>query len=184
MICIRAEFRVSETQQGCRVAVTTGQFVSGLTLSRNRSKKRGMTVIPVGYPDGMYRVGPLARLNVPVPENLVARVLIVAYGNPLRSDDGAAWKAAEELSQQQLLGHVEKVMNHQLTPELALAVSGASRVVFVDAAREGVPGEIASVALKPQQGSCVFTHQFSPAAILSAARQVYGKCPDGFAVSI
>jgi hydrogenase maturation protease len=75
-------------------------------------------------------------------------------------------------------------MNHQLTPELALAVSGASRVVFVDAAREGVPGEIASVALKPQQGSCVFTHQFSPAAILSAARQLYGKCPEGFAVSI
>jgi hydrogenase maturation protease len=111
-------------------------------------------------------------------------VLIVAYGNPLRSDDGAAWKAAEELSQQQLPGHVEIVMNHQLTPELALAVSGASRVVFVDAAREGVPGEIASVALKPQQGSWVFTHQFSPAAILSAARQLYGKCPDGFAVSI
>jgi hydrogenase maturation protease len=114
----------------------------------------------------------------------MSRVLIVAYGNPLRSDDGAAWKAAEELSQQQLLGHVEIVMNHQLTPELALAVSSASRVVFVDAAREGVPGEIASVALKPQQGSCVFTHQFSPAAILSAARQLYGKCPDGFAVSI
>ena len=39
----------------------------------------------------------------------MARVLIVAYGNPLRSDDGVAWRAADLLAEKFSIPEVEMV---------------------------------------------------------------------------
>jgi hydrogenase maturation protease len=115
---------------------------------------------------------------------MVQRILVVAYGNPLRSDDGLAWHVAEELSRLDLPEGVEIVTRHQLTPELAQAVSEASYVLFLDAARPGVPGEIVSTQIRPQKQSSVFTHEFSPASILGAAKELYGHCPEALALSL
>jgi len=112
------------------------------------------------------------------------RILIIAYGNPLRCDDGLAWRIAEKLSEQNLTSDVEIVMCHQLTPELALPASQASLVLFIDAARAGIPGEIASVLVEPQRASSVFTHEFSPSTILNLAQGLYARCPEAFAISL
>lgn len=114
----------------------------------------------------------------------MCRVLIVAYGNPLRCDDGLAWRAAEELSKQNLGPDVQVVTAHQLTPELAESVSQASSVIFIDAAQSGVPGEIVLTPLLPQTQSSVFTHDFSPSAILSLSEELYGKCPEAHSLSL
>ena len=113
----------------------------------------------------------------------MTHALIVAYGNPLRSDDGLAWKAADELSQRNP-SDLEIVTVHQLTPELALAVSEASLVLFLDAAHTGVPGEIAVERLRPRAEHSSFTHAFSPATILSLAQELYGKRPEAYVLSI
>ena len=76
----------------------------------------------------------------------MSRVLIVAYGNPLRCDDGLAWSAAEMLAPG-LPGDVEIITRHQLTPELAFPVSQAASVLFIDAAHSGAPGELLSATV-------------------------------------
>jgi|ERR1700680_4110080 len=112
------------------------------------------------------------------------RILILAYGNPLRCDDGLAWRAAEELSHLDLPNGVEIITRHQLTPELALPVSQAGTVLFIDAAQHGVPGEIRSGPVKPQRSSSAFTHEFSAGTILSLAKELYSACPNAFAISL
>jgi len=114
----------------------------------------------------------------------VPRILIIAYGNPLRGDDGVAWRAAELLSQAGLPPGVEILTCHQLTPELAPAVSEAAGVLFVDAARSGPPGEVMTAAIEPQAQPSSFTHEFFPASILQLARELYGRAPQAFAVSL
>jgi hydrogenase maturation protease len=112
------------------------------------------------------------------------RVLIIAYGNPLRSDDGLAWHAAEELRRRKLYSEIEIITRHQLTPELSHAVSESDLVIFVDATREGEPGELICEPLVPRPLSRSFSHELSAPGILNLANQLYGKCPDGFLVSI
>ena len=66
----------------------------------------------------------------PSLEASCARILIVAYGNPLRCDDRLAWCAAEELSTADLPADVEIITSHQLTPELAQS-SESSILCFI-----------------------------------------------------
>jgi hydrogenase maturation protease len=114
----------------------------------------------------------------------LARVLIIAYGNPLRSDDGLAWRLADDLSQHDLPDDVEIIIRHQLTPELASDVSQASTVLFVDAAQTGIPGEIVAASIKPEFQPSSFTHDCSPGGMLSVTQKLYGKCPEAFAISL
>ena len=64
------------------------------------------------------------------------RVLIVAYGNPLRSDDGVGWVVAEELRRRLASPEVEVLRLQQLLPEVAESLSRADAVIFVDASRD------------------------------------------------
>jgi hydrogenase maturation protease len=61
-----------------------------------------------------------------------ARVLIIGYGNSLRSDDAAGIKVAETIATWQL-PHVRSLAVHQLTPELAAELAAVELVIFVDA---------------------------------------------------
>ena len=112
------------------------------------------------------------------------RVLIIAYGNPLRCDDGLAWHVAEKLSHLPLPEHVEVITQHQLTPELAFPVSRAGTVVFVDAAQAGVPGEIRCEPIAPGPVASSLTHQFPAGAILHLAQKLYGAVPRAFVLSL
>lgn len=112
------------------------------------------------------------------------RVLIVACGNPLRCDDGLAWRAVEELHRLCLPQAVEIIAQHQLTPELASPVSQVERVLFLDAARRGQPGELRCEPVLPLHASGAFTHDFSTASILSLSQELYGKAPQAYVISL
>jgi len=111
-------------------------------------------------------------------------ILVIAYGNPLRCDDGLAWHVAERLAELNLSSDVEVITCHQLTPEMALPVSRAATVLFIDAACVGTPGEITSERSEPQASSCAFTHTMSPGAILNMAQELYGSSGEGFTISL
>ena len=68
------------------------------------------------------------------------RIVIVAYGNPLRSDDGLAWRAAEQLEKKVSEPDVEIFTLHQLTPEVAETCRRFQCVIFVDAASRADAG--------------------------------------------
>ncbi len=113
------------------------------------------------------------------------RVLIVAYGNPLRSDDGLAWRAADELEGKFLESDVEILRLHQLAPELAEAVSRFKAVIFVDAAAAGTrpAGEVRCEEILLSARESRFSHHLSADAVVALARQLYGATARAFSVT-
>jgi hydrogenase maturation protease len=114
-------------------------------------------------------------------------VLVVGYGNPLRSDDGVGPAVAVRLAADPRLRGADVRAEHQLTPELALDASGASLLVLIDAAEDLAAGEIAVRRAGPQRvagGGPVeeagppLTHHLDPGDLLGLARQLFGAEPD------
>ena len=112
------------------------------------------------------------------------RILIVGYGNPLRSDDGVGWRAAEALTQYISAPDVEILIRAQLTPEIADDLRRCDTVIFVDATHDGEPGELSfqRITAKSQTGG--FSHDLSPVALLQLCGQIYGSYPVAFLVSL
>ncbi len=73
---------------------------------------------------------------------------------------------------------------HQLTPELMLAISRAQRVIFIDAAAEGLPGEIRRQELAAHSAPAAFTHEAGPASLLAGAAALYGSTVSGVLYTI
>lgn len=69
-------------------------------------------------------------------------VLVIGYGNGLRSDDGVGVHAAGLLARDPRLVRAEVRAAVQLAPELALDMSRASLVVLVDATVDAAPGQV------------------------------------------
>jgi hydrogenase maturation protease len=116
-------------------------------------------------------------------------VLIIAYGNPMRCDDGIAWRAADTLGPKVSESGVEILRLHQLTPELADTVRNFETVIFVDAAScdapQDKPGmirleEIRGGASEPAR----FSHVLSPKKILDLALRLYGANPRAFVITV
>jgi hydrogenase maturation protease len=118
----------------------------------------------------------------------MARVLIIAYGNPMRCDDGLAWRAADELERKLSGSEIEILRAHQLAPEMAEDIIRCDIVIFVDAAsadsRNGKPGEVRCLEVGLPQGPPRFSHQLSPGTVLALGRQLYGASPRAFAVTL
>jgi hydrogenase maturation protease len=114
----------------------------------------------------------------------MADAVVIGYGNPLRGDDALGWIAVEELERTPLRG-VETLAVHQLTPELAETISRARLVVFIDAAVDLRPGELASRELVPRAARPgAFTHEFTPETLLAMAADLYNARPHGFLISL
>jgi hydrogenase maturation protease len=112
-------------------------------------------------------------------------ILLIAYGNNLRSDDGAGLMLAERLEQiWQAAGvPVRYLPVQQLTPELAaeMAHNEISTVIFVDTRdAAGEEEEQPAVQLKAISGgpaSPSLGHQLDPSALLTYTRLLYNKEP-------
>ena len=116
-------------------------------------------------------------------------ILIIAYGNQLRSDDGVAWRAADLLAEKLHAPDVEILRLHQLTPELADRLRGFDRVIFVDAALSEDPDmEPGTVRVEEIAGATPdrarFSHAFSPQKVLGLAAELYGVRPHAFVVTV
>lgn len=103
--------------------------------------------------------------------------LIVGYGNTLRSDDGAGCKAAAVLEPELSCPEVRVIAAHQLTPEMAEPIARCSRVLFLDAAQVGVPGEIRCERIQRDPGwqPSAWTHHLEPTALLELAARHLGE---------
>jgi hydrogenase maturation protease len=115
---------------------------------------------------------------------MAPRILIVAYGNPLRSDDGIAWHAAEMLRREFPAPPTEILCVHQLTPEISETASRADELIFIDAACDGEPGRIVVAEVGSSDEPVRSSHRLTPQQIVALCRQLYGVGPQAFAVSI
>lgn len=110
------------------------------------------------------------------------RTLIIGYGNPLRQDDAIGWRAAQLVERALTNGAAEVITCHQLAPELAAKLEGASVVLFLDAAADEPPGRIRFQAVQPRE-SGAWTHHLLPEQLLGLARQHLGAPPSAFLIS-
>ncbi len=109
--------------------------------------------------------------------------LVIACGNPLRGDDGVGPVVAARLNAGQYPCTVVTVQ--ALVPELAEAVSQASRVVFVDA-RLGAPaGSVTTERVLPTLADVANQgHGLGPGGIVGLATTLYGWQGDAWLVTV
>jgi len=113
------------------------------------------------------------------------KILIVGYGNPLRSDDGFGWQASQDLAVALAGREVEVITCHQLTPELAEPLSRCALAIFLDAAARGSPGQMHCCNITPTPPSPeAFTHNCTPAHLLASAHELYGSRPRGLSITV
>ncbi len=111
-------------------------------------------------------------------------ILIIGYGNPLRSDDAIGQQIAQAMKERLSRDDVEVLLALQLTPELVDNVSNAELVVFIDASTDGTPGEVVHEKIRPQSASGAFTHNVTPMSLLATAHEIYGVLTNGIMISI
>lgn len=111
------------------------------------------------------------------------RIVIVGFGNPLRSDDGIGWRVAGEFQSRMNTSRIEAIACRQLMPEMAEKIRDAALVIFVDASVDGSPGESRHHRLRAKVSSDVlshgptFSHGPTPAAFLALAADLYNAAP-------
>jgi hydrogenase maturation protease len=108
-----------------------------------------------------------------------ASTLVLAYGNPLRGDDGAGPAAVAGVD----LGGCQVIVAHQLLPEHAERVARAARVVFVDAREGGSPGEVREETVAAG-GDAPLSHHLAPGHLLGLARALGEAAPQAIALSV
>jgi hydrogenase maturation protease len=113
-------------------------------------------------------------------------VLVIGYGNPLRSDDGVGPAVAMRLAGDPRLAGAEIRAEHQLTPELALDASRASLLILVDAGTKEAPGEVSVRRLEPDAAGSgtAWTHHLDPASLVGLALELWHAAPPVVIVSI
>ena len=111
-------------------------------------------------------------------------ILVIGYGNPLRSDDGVGQYIARHFDGRLYGEDVQVFIYHQLTPELVSPISQADAVIFVDASQAGQPGEINCLEITAEATRGTFTHYCTPAGLLNGAADLYGAHTRGFIVSV
>ncbi|GBF82721.1 hydrogenase maturation protease [Aphanothece sacrum] len=107
-------------------------------------------------------------------------ILIIGYGNSLRSDDGAGIRVIQAIQQKPWPG-VRSLSVHQLTPELAAEIAIASAVIFVDAALS----EFIEVrSLVPNLEGIKLGHHSNPEVLLALTLSLYERVPPAWGIFI
>jgi hydrogenase maturation protease len=112
------------------------------------------------------------------------KILIVGYGNPLRSDDAFGQHAAQHLSSCINNPNVEVLTRHQLTPDLAEVASHFELVIFIDAAADLSPGELRCEPIARSEQAPSFSHSLTPPALLACTADLYAKFPEAYCISV
>lgn len=113
------------------------------------------------------------------------RALVIGYGSPIRGDDAIGPMAADRLESESLPAGVHVISRHILTADLVPDIVEADRVIFIDAAIDGEPGEIRCRRLQPDPGAIsTMAHFLDPRELLAWAEALYESRPDAYLISV
>jgi hydrogenase maturation protease len=106
------------------------------------------------------------------------RCLVLCCGNPIRGDDGVAWKIAEALEQSAPMPGVEILVEQQWMPEMAERLSQVETVFFVDCSTASPAGTISffpvSLAARLPR---LLTHHMDAPSLLRLTKDLYQTIP-------
>lgn len=107
-----------------------------------------------------------------------AKVVVVGYGNTLRSDDGFGPAVAELLRSRLSEPRVRVLSRQLLTVDLVADLEQAEFCVLVDAATHGQLGALTLREIVPEPTEpATLGHELSPASLLGLTRQLCGRAP-------
>ena len=112
------------------------------------------------------------------------KILVVGYGNTLRSDDAVGLYAVREMQKMPTRSNIEFMEVHQLQPELAETLSHMDLVVFIDAAMHGISGETHYELVFPASKTPGMSHSIDPETLLFAAKELYGHAPKAILATV
>ncbi|CRI65485.1 Hydrogenase maturation protease [Thiocapsa sp. KS1] len=112
------------------------------------------------------------------------KVLIIGYGSPIRGDDAIGPLVADRLEREGVPYGVAVISRHILTAELVADLVEHDRVIFLDAAVDGPPGEVRCRQLAPDASAMsTMAHFLDPRELLAWCETLYGQVPETFLVS-
>jgi len=112
-------------------------------------------------------------------------LLVIGYGNTLRSDDGVGKVVVERLEAKRPSADLQFLACHQLLPEHAELLSQADRVIFIDAAAGAPPGAIAVRELTAvSEDNPALIHDITPQTLLAYAQLLYGRAPEAYLITV
>ena len=112
-----------------------------------------------------------------------ATMIVIGYGNTLRSDDGAGPRVAMAVASKELPG-LTAVAVHQLTPELAEPLAAAELAIFVDARSAERDQAVEVRPLEPEDSGRSTGHTSDPRMLLALTRAIYGRSPRSWLVTV
>ncbi len=114
----------------------------------------------------------------------MSRILVLAWGNPGRGDDGLGPSFAQAAQDVEHAPHtLTFATDFQLQPEHATDLVGQDAVLFVDASIDAAP-PFAFAAVAAVRDRSFTSHAMSAAALLAAYRDAFGRPPPGFVLAI
>jgi hydrogenase maturation protease len=113
-------------------------------------------------------------------------IRVLAWGNDGRSDDGAALQVLDRLEAElPRFGSTLSLQGyHQLGPEVAVDLSDASLVIFVDAHVDDNRPPLAWEPVQPEPVSSLDSHHCTPAELLSLCNAMQWPVPPCYLLAI
>lgn len=109
-------------------------------------------------------------------------ILLIGYGNPLRSDDGAGVALARD-AQGWGPPQLRVLAVHQLTPDLAQDLAEVDCVIFADACTE--TDELPRLEpIYPHASDAPMSHSSTPEELLAITSKLYGQQPEAYALKL
>ena len=126
------------------------------------------------------------------------KILIIAYGNRDREDDGAGWHILDKLARKLALetpqfpgdhvttsdGNVTLLYLFQLLPEMADAIGSYDQLIFIDAHNSPSLPNLVFQPVAPAQTHSAFTHHMGAGEFLAIAQTLGVKLPAAFMLTV
>ena len=110
-------------------------------------------------------------------------ILVIGYGNDLRSDDAVGQKVANAIAAWKL-PQVTSLCVHQLTPELAAFLAKTELAIFIDACFASVCEDVRLQAIAPTNSTAIGGHTGDPRSLLALTQALYNQVPNAWWVTI
>lgn len=109
-------------------------------------------------------------------------ILVIGYGNTLRSDDAIGQIIAKELETANI-PQVSSIYVHQLTPELAEKIAKFEAVIFIDGSINQDQVKLIPIKIN-QANNNNWTHYLNPESLINLTESVYQKKSLAWLISI
>jgi hydrogenase maturation protease len=110
-------------------------------------------------------------------------VIVIGYGNDLRSDDGIGQLIANTIKSWDL-PNLKSLAVHQLTPELAANLANVNLAIFVDARINLESEDVQIESIVPTESRIIIGHTADALSLLALCQSLYNHCPPAWLVTV